>query len=408
MEECDKVEDLLLSRQPENLDNYTFVAIYIDKIFIDPNRRKRIKKIITIVLVVLILSLVIGGLVYLWRRNRRLKREDMAQCFANAEVYIEDDNYVRAKEACEKALALAEKLRDQEAQKRYNNYLVCLEAMIRADDAYDEAKYEEAEEAYLSAKVRTRYADNIGTEYIENRLRQIGRYEQVFNNITLGDSLLAHGSYEMAEQRYLEAKKDASAIYFAEGKQQALDALEKLYEEWSAAREAAAEQSAEQAADEAAAAELIRQGDEAYSGGDYDGAMVFYLIALEKYTEMEDTAQISFLNKKIVALNEKQQEVETRVSEAKEFEELARVYEEEGDYEQAKLQYQYAKNIYGELNQGNRADEIQSKVDIMETKQEKAQGAAEEKEKEEAKKAAEKKAEEEAQKSMSENTLYER
>lgn len=47
---------------------------------------------------------------------------------------------------------------------------------------------------------------------------QIEHYEQVFNNISLGDSLLAHGSYEMAEQRYLEAKKDASAIYFAEGK----------------------------------------------------------------------------------------------------------------------------------------------------------------------------------------------
>lgn len=84
------------------------------------------------------------------------------------------------------------------------------------------------------------------------------------------------------------------------------------------------------------------------------------------------------------------------------------MYEEEGDYEQAKLQYQYAKNIYGELNQENRADEIQSKVDIMETKQEKAQGEAAEKEKEEAKKEAEKKAEEEAQKSMSENTLYDR
>lgn len=405
MEECDKVEDLLLSRQPENLDNYTFAAIYVDKVFVDPNRRKRIKKIITIVLVVLILSLVIGGVIWLWRRNRRLKREDMEQCFANAETYIEDDNYVRAKEECGKALALAEKLRDQEAQKHYNNYLVCLEAVIRADDAYDGAKYEEAEEAYLSARVRTRYADNIGTEYIENRLEQIARYEQVFHNITLGDSLLAHGSYEMAEQRYLEAKKDAAAIYFTEGKQQALDALDKLYEEWSAAREEAEELSAEQAADEAAAAELVRQGDEAYSGGDYEGAMVFYLIALEKYTKMEDTAQISFLNKKIVALNEKQQEVETRVSEAKEFEEQARVYEEEGDYEQAKLQYQYAKNIYGELNQENRADEIQSKVDIMETKQEKAQGEAVEKEKEEAKKEAEKKAEEEAKKSMSENTV---
>lgn len=408
IEECDKVEDLLLSRQPENLDNYTFAAIYIDKVFTDPNRRKRIKKIITIALVILVLALVAGVLVWLWRRDRRQKREDMEQCFANVESYIEDNNYVRAKEECEKALELAGKLRDKEAQSRYNNYLLCLEAVIRADDAYDEAKYEEAEQAYLSAKARTRYADNMAASYIADRLQQIENYEQVFNNITLGDSLLAHGSYEMAEQKYLEAKTDASAIYFTEGKQQALDALEKLYEEWSAAEEEAQEQSEAQAADEAAAAELIRQGDEAYSDGDYDGAMVFYLIALEKYTKMEDSTQIAFLNKKIVALNEKQQEVEARVSEAKEFEELARVYEEEGDYEQAKLQYQYAKNIYGELNQSNKADEIQSKVDIMETKKETAEKKAEEEAKEAEKEAAEKEAEENAARSMSENNLYDR
>ena len=242
--------------------------------------------------------------------------------------------------------------------------------MIQADDSYDEGKYEEAGEAYLTAKVRTRYADYIAADYIENKLLQIEQYEQVFNNISLGDSLLAYGSYEMAEQRYLDAKKDASAIYFTEGKQQALDALEKLYAQWSAAKEEAEERSAEQAADETAAAELVRQGDETYSSGDYDGAMVLYLIALEKYTKMEDTAQISFLNRKIIALNEKQQEVETRASEAKEFEELARMYEEEGDYEQAKLQYQYAKEIYEELDKSNKADEIQGKVDIVETKQE--------------------------------------
>ncbi len=359
-----------MSRQPENLDNYTFAAIYIDKVFVDPNRRKRIKKIIIITLVILILALVIGTVVYLWRRSRRQKREDMAQCFANTETYIEDNNYIRAKEECDKALELAGKLRDKEAQNRYNNYLVCLEAVIQADDSYDEGKYEEAGEAYLTAKVRTRYADYIAADYIENKLLQIEQYEQVFNNISLGDSLLAYGSYEMAEQRYLDAKKDASAIYFTEGKQQALDALEKLYAQWSAAKEEAEERSAEQAADETAAAELVRQGDETYSSGDYDGAMVFYLIALEKYTKMEDTAQISFLNRKIIALNEKQQEVETRASEAKEFEELARMYEEEGDYEQAKLQYQYAKEIYEELDKSNKADEIQGKVDIVETKQE--------------------------------------
>lgn len=376
IEECDKVEDLLLSRQPENLDNYTFAAIYVDKVFADPNRKKRIKKIITVILVILILALVTGAVVYMWRRNRRQKREDMEQCFANVETYIEDNNFVRAKEECDKALELARKLRDKEAENRYNNYLVCLEAVIQADDSYDEGKYEDAGEAYLSAKVRIRYADNMALGYIENRLSRIDHYEQVFNNITLGDSLLEYGSYEMAEQRYLEAKKDASAIYFTEGKQQAIDALEKLYEEWSSAREEAEEQSAEQAADEAAAAELIRQGDSAYSEGDYDGAMVFYLIALEKYTKMEDTAHIAFLNKKIIALNEKQQEVESRMAEAKEFEELARMYEEEGDYVQAKLQYQYAKAIYEELDKPNKADEVQGKIDIVETKKEKSEAGA--------------------------------
>lgn len=376
IEECDKVEDLLLSRQPENLDNYTFAAIYVDKVFADPNRKKRIRKIITVILVILILALVIGAVAYMWRRNRRQKREDMEQCFANVETYIEDNNFVRAKEECDKALELARKLRDKEAENRYNNYLVCLEAVIQADDSYDEGKYEDAGEAYLSAKVRIRYADNMALGYIENRLSRLDHYEQVFNNITLGDSLLEYGSYEMAEQRYLEAKKDASAIYFTEGKQQAIDALEKLYEEWSSAREEAEEQSAEQAADEAAAAELIRQGDSAYSEGDYDGAMVFYLIALEKYTKMEDTAQIAFLNKKIIALNEKQQEVESRMAEAKEFEELARMYEEEGDYVQAKLQYQYAKAIYEELDKPNKADEVQGKIDIVETKKEKSEAGA--------------------------------
>jgi len=65
------------------------------------------------------------------------------------------------------------------------------------------------------------------------------------------------------------------------------------------------------------------------------------------------------------------------MSEAKEFEELARMYEEEGDYEEAKLQYQYAKAIYGELDKPNKADEIQGKVDIVETKQAKSEENAE-------------------------------
>ncbi len=381
-EECDKVEDLLLSRQPQNLDNYTFAAIYIDKIFTDPNRKKRIKKIIIISAVVVILILVICLVVFLWRRDRAQKRESMEQYFSNVETYIEDNNFIRAEEECGKALEMAEKLNDSETEEKYNSYLISIEAVIEADDFYDEGDYTEAKDAYLTAKARVRYADNAGLSYIEKKLGQISQYEQVFDSIALGDSLLELESYELAQEKYLEAKRAAASIYFADGKQQALDALDALYEKWSAALEETEAQSKEQAAAQVSAADIVKQGDESCGEGDYDGAMVFYLIALEKYSELEDTSQIAFLNKKIAALNEKQEEVEERMEEAKVLEEQARLFAEEKDYEQAKAKYQYAKAVYTELGKDNKANEIQGDIDIVDTKiaqqeKEKAKEAAE-------------------------------
>ncbi len=366
--ECDKVEDLLLSRQPQNLDNYTFAAIYIDKIFTDPDRKKRIKKIILVSAATAVLILVICLVIFLWRRDRAQKREDMEQYFSNAETYIEDNNFIRAREECGKALELAEKLNDSELEEKYNSYLISLEAVIGADDSYEEGDYTEAKDAYLTAKARVRYADNAGLSYIEKKLEQISEYEQVYDSIALGDSLLELESYELAEEKYLEAKKAAASIYFADGKQQALDALDALYEKWSAALEEEEAQAKEQAAAQVSAADLVKQGDEAYGEGDYDGAMVFYLIALEKYSELEDTAQTAFLNKKIAALNEKQEEVEERIDEARVLEEQARLSAEEKDYGQAKAQYQYAKAIYTELGRDNKANEIQGSIDIVDTR----------------------------------------
>lgn len=403
-EECDKVEDLLLSRQPENLDNYTFAAIYADKVFIDPNRKKRIKKIVTIAVVIVILLLIIGLVLFLWRRDRRQKREDMEQYFLNVETYMEDNNFIRAREECEKALEMAGKLHDKEAEDQYHSYLTSLEAVIRADDYYENGDYTEAKEAYLSAKARTRYADNAGLSYINKKLAQIKEYEQVFDSIALGDGLLELESYELAEEKYLEAKDKAASVYFADGKQQALDALDTLYEKWSAAKEEEDAKAAELAAAQVSAAEIVKQGDETAGEGDYDGAMVYYLIALEKYGDLEDTAQIASLNKKISSLNEKKAEVEARIEEAKLIEEQARLFDEENKYEQAKEQYQFAKAIYTELGKDNKANEIQGKIDIIDSKtaqQEKEQAkeekeqAEQEKKEQEEKEAQEKKEKEE-------------
>ena len=112
-EECDKVEELLLSRQPKELENYTFAAIYVEKVFQDPNRKRKIKGIIRITVVVLILLLVVGLLLFFWQKGRREKQEEMELAFTNVETYIEDSNYIRAKEECDKALKLAGELKDK-------------------------------------------------------------------------------------------------------------------------------------------------------------------------------------------------------------------------------------------------------------------------------------------------------
>ena len=187
MEECDKVEDLLLSRQPANLENYTFAAIYIEKTFTDPERKKRIKKAVTISITILMIAAVAALIIYLWHRGRVQKRTDMEQYFSNAQQYIESDNFLRAKEECAKALEQAQKLKDREAVNRYQTYLMCMESVIGADDAYTGGDYAGAKDAYIKAGEQVRYADNAGLMYIERKLRQIREYEQVFDSIELGD-----------------------------------------------------------------------------------------------------------------------------------------------------------------------------------------------------------------------------
>ena len=401
-EECDKVEELLLSRQPKELENYTFAAIYVEKVFQDPNRKRKIKGIIRITVVVWILLLVVGLLLFFWQKGRREKREEMELAFTNVETYIEDSNYTRAKEECDKALKLAGELKDREEKEKYNQYLISLEAIIVADEAYDEGDYIQEKEDYLTARVRVKYADNLGLAYIEKRLEQITAYEQVFDQISLGDRLLEYENYTLAEEKYLEAKEKASSIYFKEGKQQALDALDKLYEAWSEVQAKEEEANQERAAEEVAAAQRVAQAKKAYQEQDYEGAMVFYLMAIEKYEALEDQEQAAALEKQMSALEEKQAQVAARVEEAKAFREQARILEEEKKYALAIQQYQYAKAIYDKLDKTNEADEIQGKIDLITSKLTEAEKAAAKEAEEAAKKAQEEQKAEEAAKKAQE------
>ncbi len=332
----DAVEDLLLSSQPKDLEKYTFAAIFFNKVFIDPNFKRRVKKIIMITVAVLLVAAVVTVIFLIWR-NRRLENiAAMERSFYDTIEYIQDDNYVRAKESCKKALELAEKVKDREIQEDASNYLKLIESVIAGDDKLSDGSYAEAQRDYRNAQTRSRYADNLGMDYIRDRLEQTGSYMAVYDLIALGDTLALNLQYDKAEAQYLAAKALSGQLYFDRGRDDAISALTKLYEDQKAEHEQQNADTQQAAQDQSAAAGVLSEGDAAFAQGDYESTRVFYMTALQKYTELEDQAQIDALALKLAAAQKKLTEQQELEAEAAEYMRQGEAAYSEKSYVQAK------------------------------------------------------------------------
>lgn len=370
MESLDNVEDLLLSRQPKELENYTFAAIFVDKVFLDPNRKRRIKKITAITMAVLAIVAAAGLVVFLFYRQRQKQIEKMDLKFSNTIEYIQDNNYLRAKDECSEALKLAEKLHDKKEIQELSDYQKLIEAVNAADDAYNEKKYQEAQTHYVTAKERSRYADRISDPYIDRQLTNITNYLSVFDYIQLGDTLAVQGDYDRAEEKYLKAKSLATQTYFEDGRKEAMDALNALYTSRDKAEEADSKQAREKASNETGAAGLTSEGDKAFAQGDYESAKAYYAMALEKYQALNDTVHAQLIQTKIDSSSEKADENKGKVKQADEYVQAGREQEAKGNKLEAKKQYLFARNLYKELKMDDKVTVVDGLIDLLETSME--------------------------------------
>lgn len=375
----DNVEELLLSKQPRNLENYTFAAIFINKVYADPARAKKRKKIILFtVLAVILIIVVICVCIFLYQRRQR-RIADMNFYFTNTVEYINTGNFIRAQEECGKAEELAVKLKDSGMRGRLQEYLFVIETVILGDESYAAGSYEEARDYYKNALDRTRYADFIGEAYMETKLDKIADFLSVTDYIALGDMLLDTAEYEKAEKQYLAAKKLAAASHYTEGTEAAMSALEKLYTQWAEADAAAQQAAGEQAGKEVAAAELVASGDKACLERDFAGAEVYYTMALTKYQDLGDVANEQYVQQKLDSVAAKAaEEAKTRKS-AESLERQGMQAQGNGDYWSAKSFYLQAKNLYLELESetdverlANLAEQMDALTGAENTEQEKA------------------------------------
>lgn len=364
-----EVEELLLSRQPQDLGKYTFAALFVNKIFTDPNRKRKIKRILTIVIPIVII-LVIIGIMLAVRYNRKMERiRQMELAYTDTIEYIQADNYVRAEERCKEARTYAEQLKDQKMQNELGNYLKLVESILAADDKLNDKKYVDAQLLYRDAANRARYVDNLGEEYINDRLKTTSNYISVYDLINLGDTLALNLQYDKAEEKYLEAKNLAGRIYFDEGRTMAMEALERLYTDQKSEKEADDAAVKDQLAQQEAGANHMAKGDEAFAQGDYQSAKVYYSTAEQKYGQLGDSIQQAAAAAKLDAAETKIAEQNRLVSEAEGYAALAVAATDENDLISAKRYYLLARDVYATLKLSDKVDEIGRKLELLDLKE---------------------------------------
>jgi len=360
-----EVEELLLSRQPQDLAKYTFVTLFINKTFTDPNRKRRIKRIIAIVIPILII-LVTLTIILMVRYNKKMERiRNMEVGYTDTIEYIQADNYVRAEERCKDTKELAEQLKDHKMQGELGNYLKLIETILAADDKLDHKKYADAQTLYKDAANRARYVDNLGLEYINQKLVLTANYISVYDLINLGDTLALNLQYDKAEEKYLEAKNLAGKIYFDEGRTSAISALEQLYTNQKAEKEADSNALKEQLAQQEAGANHVVKGDEAFAQGDYQSAKVHYSNAEQNYADLGDEIQRTAVAAKLTATESKLTAQAGQVAQAEGYIEQAGIAQSEDDFIGAKKYYLLARDIYATLKMSDKVDEIGRKMELL-------------------------------------------
>lgn len=368
-ETVDSMEDLLLSRQPGDLQKYTFAVIFANKLFVDPNRKRKIRRIIMVIVPVIAVIAVVGVLLLVRHNRREDKKEQLQLAYADTIEYIQMNNYTRAGETCGNACSLAEELKDRAMQAELGSCRKLIEAVQAAQGFLDAEDYAEAQGAFLEASKQAAYVDNLGLDYIKDKLELTAGYLSVYDLIRLGDSLTQNLQYDRAEEKYLEAKAQALRLYFDSGRSAAIEALEKLYEEQKALAEAEEEARQEQLATEEAGVSFIAQGDVAFAQGDYGSALVYYTSAMQKYDQLGEEVQKEALQAKLDATAQKMAEQDKLAAEAEGYLNQAAEAMAAGDYSNARKYYLLARDVYATLKDEEGLGEVSRRMEMLDIKE---------------------------------------
>lgn len=400
---ADNVEDLILGKLKEEIDNYTISVTFVDKVYLNPKKRWSLKKILAIVLPIVIVLLALLTGLFVRYRIRKGKRADMEQYMENASGYVSLNNYEKAAEEYKEAKELAKSLKEEEAQEEIDDRILLMEQIIQADKAMSDADYEKAQELYCKAQELSGKEKGTEAEYIKERKEKIEDYLELFELLESGELKEDYGDYAGAAELYKKAKKLAASLYDKEIRNEALEKQRAAEETLESIRQEELKELEEQIQktiedeqvaqdlknqslmnDKKNALELESKGNDLMKNEDYVSAITYFETAMSMYEDLDMPKRVKTLSEQIESC--KKLDEQARAKAAQEAEEAAAEAEKESRDEAA------AKEAEAAAKEARDA--------VQELKEEKTNKALEE-----AKKAAEeaKKAAEEAKKAAGES-----
>lgn len=305
----EQTEDFVLKNQEErSIDNYSLAVTFVNKVYQSPKKPVSVKKILMTVLPILLAVSATLTMLYLRRRDIRSKTADMYRYMDSGEAYLGLNNYQKAAEEYKEAGALAKKLKNTKQQDEAGQYAKLAEQVILADEALLAGEYQKAQELYLAARGMSVQTGNAGLSYIENQLDRTLGYVRIFDLMAQGEHKEEYGNLKGAIALYKEAKDQSAALYYKEGKEEALrlqmaaeEALEqqkmeeeaRLQEQINEEVASLAVENEQKASDQQSAADMENQGNALLADKLYEEAITFYQTAQSLYKSlgMEDLAE---------------------------------------------------------------------------------------------------------------------
>ncbi len=372
------LQDLFLSKQDaipnvnNEVDNYTVITTFVNKLYVDKSNKKKYIKIgIIVTVIVLIIVAIILFFNYRSNKKRDIVIDTVTTYETKADIFLEDENYQRALDLYSNAVNESESLTKKTGKKGIENteikdrlstkeYVSSL--IIDAENLYKDQSFEDAKSKYkaaiseIEANFEVFYELEVDIDYLKLRVENCDSQIYLLNLIDVGTQQKDSEQFDEAKITLEEAKSLAIAVGNKVVQKEVNLLLKELTTEKKTSDEAAeteAKEEEEKLNDEVrkTAESAIAEGDNAVLDGNYDVAEEAYNSAIALYRTIPDMEGVANTQKLISDMKIKQKEEKnaTKYAEGENYITIGDSHFSKSEVELARNNYNAALNIFTNL-----------------------------------------------------------